>query len=137
MRAAKILIVEDDEDQQRILSDTLRFRNYEVVQARDGLEAMQRIEEDLPDLIVLDVRLPHIDGFSLAEILKKDPKTARIPVLAVTLYDIDIRQRISAPWDSLRMKPLPPDELIAEVERLLKGVVAEDANGSDGPLPAS
>lgn len=136
MRESKILIVEDDEDQQRILGDTLRFRHFDVVQARDGLEAMKRIEEGLPDLIVLDVRLPHIDGFSLAEILKKDPKTAGIPVLAVTLYDIDIRQRMSAPWDSLRMKPLPPDELIAEVERLLRGSATRE-RGGDGPLPAS
>lgn len=130
-----ILIVEDDEDQQRILADTLSYHGFRVLQARDGLDAMQRIEESIPDLIILDVRLPHIDGFSLAEILKKDPKTARIPVLAVTLYDVDIRQRDSAPWDKLRMKPIAPADLIAEVRALLARD-GEAAGGEGGLRPA-
>ncbi|MGH7476337.1 MAG: response regulator [Longimicrobiales bacterium] len=115
-----ILVIEDDDDQQRILADTLRYKNYNVVQARDGLTGMRMIEEHNPDLIILDIRLPHIDGFSLAEILKQDPRLAWIPVLAITLYDIDIRQRAAGVWDSLRTKPVPPQELLAEVERLLE-----------------
>lgn len=132
-RDAVILIVEDDEDQQRILADVLDFEHYRVLQARDGLEGARQAREAHPDLIIMDVRLPHVDGVSLTQILKQDPRTADIPVLAVTLYDRDVSRIESPPWDSLRVKPVPAQELLSEVRRLLRrSVEARERDGGSG-----
>jgi DNA-binding response OmpR family regulator len=81
---ARILIVDDEKDMVELLSFNLRKHGYEVVAAHDGLEAQKRVRSFSPDLVLLDVMMAGMDGFTFCEFLRREPSTADIPVIMIT-----------------------------------------------------
>lgn len=84
--AKKILVVEDNELNLKLFCDLLRAHGYEAEPVRDGREALARIHAFMPDLIIMDIQMPHISGLELIEQLKSDENLKAIPVMAVTAY---------------------------------------------------
>lgn len=117
----KILLVEDNEMNRDMLAKRLSRRGYEVmvaVNGRDGVEAAQR---ELPDLILMDMSLPEIDGWEATRILKADSKTAVIPVLALTAHAMegDREKAVEAGCDDYDTKPIELNRLIEKMKHLL------------------
>ena len=88
MSKATILIVEDSPDISQVLADAFRFADFAVLQAYTAVEALQLAAERQPGLIFMDIQLPDLDGLSVAQILKQDPATRHIPIVAMTAYDV-------------------------------------------------
>ena len=89
-----VLVVDDEEQNRVLLRDPLEARGYEVAEAENGLKALELVAQRLPDVILLDVMMPHMDGFEVCRRIKKDPKTAHIPVLIVTALS-DRKERLT------------------------------------------
>ena len=83
---ARLLVVEDDHRNMRLLHDLLNVHGYEILQASDGLEAISLARDGEPDLILMDIRLPHLSGLAAALLLKQDHQTNAIPIIAVTAF---------------------------------------------------
>lgn len=119
--AKHILIVDDYVDALDIWAIYLRSIGYGVSTAADGLSAVAKAEELLPDLIVLDLELPGLTGFEVATRLRANPTTAAIPLIAATGYSharqLDLAR--ASGFDAVVVKPCDPDLLVQEVERLL------------------
>ena len=81
---AKVLVVDDEQDFTALIAHNLSGASYEVLTANDGVEALNKARRHLPDLILLDLMLPDLDGFSVCEILRRQPSTANIPIVIVT-----------------------------------------------------
>lgn len=82
----KIQIVEDNELNLKLFCDLLRAHGFEVEPVRDGRDALERAQAFSPDLVIMDIQMPHISGLELIERLKREPELAQVPVLAVTAY---------------------------------------------------
>jgi CheY-like chemotaxis protein len=124
------LIVDDSWDNRVIYAEFLTFRGYRVAEAVDGLEALDKVLALQPDLVVLDLSMPGMDGRETTRRLKADPLTRAIPILVLTgrLHLKDAA--LAAGADAYVAKPCLPDELIAEIEELLQrpdGRVRADA----------
>ncbi|GAB4339490.1 MAG: hypothetical protein Kow0099_14600 [Candidatus Abyssubacteria bacterium] len=132
-----ILIVDDDEDILDITRTFLEARGYAVMQARSGEEALKRVNASRPNLILLDVMIPKMDGFWLCRVIKSDPKLRQIPIIFLTAKD-DAQSRIEGqrcggddyltkPFDldaldvriKAQLKKLTKDELVGKIEALL------------------
>jgi len=125
-----LLIVDDSWDNRAIYAEFLTFRGYRVAEAADGLEALDKVQALQPDLVVLDLSMPGMDGRETMRRLKADPLTRAIPILVLTgrLHLKDAA--LAAGADAYVAKPCLPDELIAEIEELLQrpdGRVRTDA----------
>ena len=122
-----ILIVDDYPDALDIWAIYLQSMGYRVSTAADGLSAVAKAEELLPDLIVLDLELPGLTGFEVAQRLRATPATSPIPLIAATGYSharqLDMARQSG--FDAVVVKPCDPDMLVQEIERLLP-VQAED-----------
>ena len=120
--AAKILIVDDDPDIQRLLGYTLKQERYEVVVASDGAEGLRLWSHDAPDLILLDVMLPKLDGYQVAARIRADEGAdAHVPIVMLTA-ESDIEQKVRglrAGADDYLIKPFHPAELLARIRSLL------------------
>ena len=114
----KVLIVDDDADNRRIVAKVLLVEGYQVIEACDGLEALARARAELPDLILMDLSLPHLDGWEATRQLKGDPATLAIPVVALTAFAMrgDEEQARAAGCDDYLSKPVRP-AAIREVAR--------------------
>ncbi|MER7368036.1 fused response regulator/phosphatase [Nonomuraea wenchangensis] len=120
---ATILVVDDTPTKLYILSSWLRRAGYAVVEATGGLEALQRITELHPDLVVLDVRLPDISGYEVCERIKSDPATSSIPVIQISGAAITAADRalgLHRGADGYLAEPVEPDEFVATVEAALR-----------------
>ena len=115
------LIVEDDERNRRLFRDLLRFRGFEVLEAGNGKEGVDAARAKRPDLILMDIQMPVMDGLEAIGILKADPGTRGIPVLAVTSYAMkDEEERIrAAGCDGYISKPVDTREFLEKVSRYL------------------
>jgi two-component system phosphate regulon response regulator PhoB len=111
-----ILVVEDDEDLRRLFRTALALAGYDVVEASDGLEALQRIDQIIPDLVVLDLVLPGMSGMVVQQELAAQTLTRRIPVVVITGTVIEPEALDVA---CLLRKPVSPDDLIEAVRRCL------------------
>ncbi|MCK2216383.1 fused response regulator/phosphatase [Actinomadura sp. ATCC 31491] len=121
--AATILVVDDTPTKLYILSSWLRRAGYAVVEATAGLEALRRIAELHPDLVVLDVRLPDISGYEVCERIKNDPATSSIPVIQISGAAITAADRalgLHRGADGYLAEPIEPDEFVATVEAALR-----------------
>ena len=120
--SAKILVVDDEHDMLEMLSYNLKEEGYEVLTADNGLEALNKARRFLPDLIVLDLMLDGIDGYSICEILRCQPSTANMPVIIVTALSGQIARLngLAAGADDYLTKPFSPRELLIRVENLLR-----------------
>lgn len=106
----KILVVEDDTDNRRIVAKVLSVEGYEVVEATDGVQALSRVQAERPDLIIMDLALPNMDGWEATRRLKADPETRGIPVVAITAFAMrgDEEQARAAGCDDYIPKPARP-----------------------------
>jgi two-component system phosphate regulon response regulator PhoB len=118
----KILVVDDEPDAVELIEFNLKAAGYDVVRANDGEEALKKARMTLPDLIVLDLMLPEVDGMEVCKILRRDQKTSSIPVVMVTAKaaEIDRVLGLELGADDYVTKPFSPRELVLRVKRLLK-----------------
>ena len=116
-----ILIVEDNEKNMILLRDVLQFKGYQTLEAATGTEGLRLAAEALPDLILMDIQLPDIDGITAFECLRADPQTQKIPVVAVSASAMpDDQQRIIASgFDAYITKPINVKSFIGTVERFI------------------
>jgi two-component system cell cycle response regulator DivK len=114
-----ILLVEDNEDNRIIYATALRYAGYEVFEAITGTDGVYQARTNRPDLILMDISVPELDGWEATAILKADPATKHIPVIAVTAHALpgDEERSLAAGCDGYLAKPIPPAALIAEVDR--------------------
>jgi CheY-like chemotaxis protein len=117
----KILIVEDNENNRRLLKDVLKYYGYDVIEAVNGEDGIKMAKEHEPDLILMDMQLPVMDGFTATKKLKDDPETKHIKIIAVTSFAmISDRERIlKAGADDYIPKPVDTRELPKIVSRVL------------------
>jgi two-component system cell cycle response regulator DivK len=118
---AKILIVEDDEMNRDMLSRRLLRRGYDVILAMDGGEGVEKAMKDHPDIILMDMSLPTVDGWEATRRLKETPSTRTIPVIALTAHAMadDERKAMAAGCDDFDTKPVELTRLLAKIEALL------------------
>jgi CheY-like chemotaxis protein len=119
METHTVLLVEDNEDNRIIYATALRYSGYEVVEAITGTEGVRQARTHLPNLILMDISIPELDGWEATAILKADPDTKHIPIIAVTAHALpgDHERSIRAGCDGYLAKPIAPAKLIAEVDR--------------------
>lgn len=117
-----VLLVEDDRAGRLLYADWLVDAGFRVEQAHNGLQALERAFDLLPDAILTDLNIPGIDGYELTRRIKSDPKTASIPILAVTGYapfTQDPSRADRAGCDGILPKPFEPDELVSTLRTLI------------------
>lgn len=127
----KILAVDDEKHIVRLVQVNLERQGYEVVTANDGREALEKVEAESPDLVVLDVMMPYMDGFEVLQNLRRNASTRDIPVIMLTAkaQDADVFRGWQSGVDCYLTKPFNPMELIAFVKRIFKSM---DENGGGG-----
>jgi two-component system, cell cycle response regulator DivK len=118
----KILIAEDNAVNRELLRELLESHGYTVHEARDGQEALQMIEQTPPDLLLLDIGMPVLDGFAVVRKIREDPRLVSLPVVAVTAYAMqgDREKIMNSKFDGYLSKPVNSRSLVEELERLLK-----------------
>jgi two-component system cell cycle response regulator DivK len=116
-----ILVVEDQEDNRQILRDLLGSVGFDMVEAGDGAEALVQVAKQRPDLILMDIQLPVMDGYEATRRLKSDPATKSIPIIVVTSYALsgDEGKARAAGCDAYVTKPYSPRQLLAKVREFL------------------
>jgi len=128
----RVLLVDDYPDAREMYSEYLQFSGFDVVEAANGMEALQRAAEDAPDIILMDLSLPVMDGWEATRRLKADTRTAQIPVVALTghaLAGISEGAR-QAGCDAFVTKPCLPEDLVREIRRVLSEPAATRARRS-------
>jgi two-component system cell cycle response regulator DivK len=120
-KAATILLVDDFADNRQMYAEFLTYSGFTVIEAADGAEAIAKAIECRPDVVVMDLSLPVIDGWEATRRLKSDPRTSHIPVVALTGHTLDayLRRAREAGCDRLLPKPSLPEELLAAVKEIL------------------
>jgi two-component system cell cycle response regulator DivK len=118
-----VLIVEDNEKNMKLARDILQAKGYETVEAVTGEEGVKLAKEKKPDLVLMDIQLPGINGIEAFKQLRADAKTARIPVIALTasVTPTDRSQITAAGFDAFVSKPISLKEFVATVKRLVEG----------------
>ncbi|MFA5164896.1 MAG: response regulator [Candidatus Omnitrophota bacterium] len=121
MDKKKILLVDDEEDVLRTVGFRLQASGYEVVTASDGMEGLEKAHSEKPDLVILDLMLPKMDGYKVCAFLKKDTRYKDIPIIMFTAKggDLDKKLGLEVGADAYVMKPFEPPELVKTVEELL------------------
>ena len=122
MAKATILIVEDSPDIAEPLADAFRFEGFKVLQAVNAVQALQIATEHRPNLILMDIQLPDMDGLTVARTLKSDPAVKHIPIIAMTAYDVvgDQVRTITKTCIAYVQKPVRPRDLINLATAILK-----------------
>lgn len=117
----KILIAEDNATNRELFRELLEARGYDVDEACDGLEALKRLEEAQPDILLLDIGMPVLDGFAVVRAIRENPRLSSLPVLAVTAYAMqgDRERVLSSGFDGYLSKPINAKLLHEELDRLL------------------
>jgi two-component system cell cycle response regulator DivK len=123
MGKARILYIEDNPDNMTLVRRVLEIEGYEVIAAENGREGLSQAFNNSPDIIITDINLPDIDGYEITDTLKKDKKTAHIPVIAMTanVMKKDRENILQAGCDGFISKPIDIDELPGQIENFLKG----------------
>jgi DNA-binding response OmpR family regulator len=119
---AKILIAEDERDIRELIKFTLEFAGHQVNTAKDGVEAMEIVNEFLPELILLDVRMPRMTGYEVCEQIKQNDTTKNIPVVFLSAkgQEHEVQQGLDIGADAYILKPFSHDELIERINQLLE-----------------
>jgi two-component system cell cycle response regulator DivK len=122
MNPRRILIVEDTEDNRRIMRDLLSNAGFDIIEAHDGQAAIAAASNHVPDLILMDIQLPVLNGYEAIRRIKADPKLQAIPIVAVTSYALagDKESARAAGCDRYVAKPFSPRQLLATIRELLE-----------------
>ncbi len=117
----RILVIEDQEDNRRIVRDLLTSAGYEMIEAGTGEEGLTLAEASPPDLILMDIQLPGMDGYETTRRIKAHPALRRIPIIAVTSYALsgDDAKALEAGCDAYVTKPFSPRALLAKIREYL------------------
>lgn len=137
MTKTTVLLVEDNHDNREIYRTYLRFHGYRVTDTANGTEALEIAVRDRPDLVLLDLSIPGMDGLTLARHLKENPDTGGIPVIALTAHALpEHRERArEVGCDGYLTKPISPSKVLEEIRRLLPepGTVADGLEAKERP----
>jgi len=125
----RILVVEDQEDNRRIIRDLLASAGYQMIEALDGESGVRLAETERPDLILMDIQLPGLDGYEATRRIKTNPELRAIPIIVVTSYALsgDDVKAMQAGCDAYVAKPFSPRQLLAKIREFLAA----------GPVPAA
>jgi two-component system cell cycle response regulator DivK len=117
----RILVVEDQEDNRQIIRDMLSGTGYEILEAENGEEALAAVAKQRPDLILMDIQMPVLDGYEATRRIKADPGLRSIPIIAITSYALggDEQKARAAGCDDYVPKPYSPRQLLAKVRQYL------------------
>jgi two-component system cell cycle response regulator DivK len=117
----RILIVEDTEDNRQILRDLLSYAGFDLIEANDGAQGVTMAAQHHPDLILMDIQLPNVDGYEATRRIKADPALEAIPVIAVTSYALsdDISKAMAVGCNGYVAKPFSPRALLAKIHEFL------------------
>ena len=118
---AKIVIAEDERDIRDLITFTLRFAGHEVIATANGAEAVEAVLREIPDLILMDVRMPKMTGYEACEIMKQDGSIKHIPVVFLSAkgQESEVRTGMEAGAEEYILKPFAPDQLTDKVTELL------------------
>ncbi|MDY7023729.1 MAG: response regulator transcription factor [Cyanobacteriota bacterium] len=118
----RLMLVDDDPNLVLLVRDYLEFRGYEVSTAENGVKALELLESQLPDLIICDIMMPEMDGYTLVKHIREDPRTDWIPVLFLSAkgQSQDKVKGLNTGADVYIVKPFEPEELVAQVESSLR-----------------
>ena len=118
---AKILIAEDEPDIRELVAFMLRFAGYEVMAASNGEEAVQAAAREVPDLVLLDVRMPRMTGYDACRIMKANPDLHDVPIVFLSAkgQEAEIQSGLEAGAEEYLLKPFSPDELTNRVRTIL------------------
>ena len=127
--AYKILVVDDEPTIVRLMEFILARQGHEMIVAVNGEEALQKIKTHQPDLVLLDIMMPRIDGYEVAQTLRADPQTAALPIimLSAKAQDEDIRRGVEVGVDEYVTKPFTPDHLVQVVAEYLSRIAAKES----------
>jgi CheY-like chemotaxis protein len=130
-----VLVVEDYQDAREMYAAYLQFSGFDVAEAANGVEAIEKTTTLLPDIVLMDLALPRMDGWEATRRLKGDPRTRHIPIVALTGHALagHADGAREAGCDAFVTKPCLPDALVAEVRRLLDQPPAKNDNETDRP----
>jgi CheY-like chemotaxis protein len=125
----KILIAEDERDIRDLVTFSLKFGGFEVVQASNGQEAVERAQAEMPDLILMDVRMPKMTGYEACKALKAMPAMRHIPIVFLSAkgQESEIQQGVEAGAEEYILKPFAPDELTQQIKAVLDRVAQRQA----------
>ena len=117
----RILVVEDQQDNRQIIRDMLAATDYEMSEAENGEQALVAVAKERPDLILMDIQLPIMDGYEATRRIKADPALNSIPIIAVTSYALsgDEQKARAAGCDDFVAKPYSPRRLLAKIRQYL------------------
>jgi len=117
----KILIVDDETFLVKVITDRLQANNYEVISAADGQEGLEKARTEKPDLIILDLMLPKMDGYQVCRMLKFDKRFQTVPIILFTAraQESDIKTGEEAGADAYLVKPFDPNVLLDKIKELL------------------
>lgn len=120
----RLLLIDDDPNLILLVKDYLEFRGYNVVTAENGREALEILDDNVPDMIICDVMMPEMDGYSLVKHIREEPTTNRIPVLFLSAkgQSQDRVKGLNEGADVYMVKPFEPEELVAQVESSLNQI---------------
>ncbi|HEY8538975.1 MAG TPA: response regulator [Steroidobacteraceae bacterium] len=119
----KVLVADDEDIARRTLAIMLESSGYIVIDARDGVEAVQKATRELPDVILMDIAMPIMDGFQAAERLRANPRTAAIPIVACTGVSRPFDQEL---FQAVISKPFTAEDVIAQVKAVVQQVSHSD-----------
>jgi two-component system cell cycle response regulator DivK len=113
----RVLVIEDHEDNRRIVRDLLTSAGYELLEATTGEDGVAMAERERPDLILMDIQLPDLDGYEATRRIKANPTLRAIPIIAVTSYALsgDDQKALAAGCDAYVTKPFSPRALLAKI----------------------
>jgi CheY-like chemotaxis protein len=116
-----ILVVDDNRDNMELMQYLLKAFGYEPLAATSGAEAIRLVREKRPDLILMDIQMPEMDGFEATEAIRREPTLEECPVVAVTAYAMvgDQQRILSSGFEGYISKPITPETFVAQVEAFL------------------
>ena len=122
MASGRILVVEDNQDNMTLVADVLHSLDYEVIQAFDGEQGVRLAAAEHPDLILMDLSLPRMDGWAATRLIKANPELREIPIIAVTAHAMvgDRERALEAGCDDYVAKPINLRELASKLNHLLR-----------------
>ena len=126
---AKILIAEDERDIRDLIAFTLKFAGYDIVTANNGEEAVQLTKQEMPDLVITDVRMPKMTGYEACKQIKADPATRHIPVVFLSAkgQEAEVQTGLDSGAEEYLLKPFAPDQLTRKVADILAAVKGKPA----------